>query len=62
VNYSTALTNLAAFAKSMNGQHTALTIQQMQNIKVAFANLPQDLAMMQSVASQPLKNYCVFGP
>ena len=50
-NYSAALANPAY----MNGQHTSLTIQQMQMFKAAFANLPQDLASMQSVAGRPLQ-------
>ena len=53
-NYGAALANPAAFAQYMNGQHTGLSRDQVQNLKLAFANLPaQDLAAMQSVVNRP---------
>ena len=55
-NYGAALANPAAFAQYMNGQHTGLSRDQVQNLKLAFANLPaQDLAAMQSVVNRPLQ-------
>ncbi|KAF8623276.1 hypothetical protein AX17_007482 [Amanita inopinata Kibby_2008] len=47
-NYTTAaLGNPATFAQYANSQHTGLSMQQVQNLKSAFANLPtQDLAAM----------------
>ncbi|KIL58931.1 hypothetical protein M378DRAFT_170023 [Amanita muscaria Koide BX008] len=54
-NYQAALAN-PVFAQYMNGQHSGLTLQQMQNLKATFATLPaQDLAAMQSVAGRPLQ-------
>ncbi|KAK2462409.1 hypothetical protein APHAL10511_005715 [Amanita phalloides] len=48
-NYTAALANPAAFAQYVNGPHTGLSRDQMQNLKLAFVNLPaQDLAAMQS--------------
>ena len=52
-NYGAALANPAAFAQY--GQHTGLSRDQVQNLKLAFANLSaQDLAAMQSVVNRPL--------
>ncbi|KAF8621954.1 hypothetical protein AX15_007385 [Amanita polypyramis BW_CC] len=55
-NYTAALAN-PAFAQYMSSQHSGgLSMQQVQNLKSAFASLPaQDLAAMQSVASRPLQ-------
>ena len=52
-SYGAALANPAAFAQY--GQHTGLSRDQVQNLKLAFANLSaQDLAAMQSVVNRPL--------
>lgn len=51
-SYGAALANPAALAQY--GQHTGLSRDQVQNLKLAFANLsPQDLAAMQSVVNRP---------
>ncbi|PFH50331.1 hypothetical protein AMATHDRAFT_145389 [Amanita thiersii Skay4041] len=52
-NYANAaLANPATFAQYANSQHTGLTMQQVQNLKSAFANLPaQELAAVQAATA-----------